>query len=55
MTKSGQAAGHAWAATLGLRRLDNPLTSYANGDTSRLFSRFDSRLQGFAQLSLRLP
>lgn len=55
MTRSGQAAGHAWAATLGLRRLDNPLTSYANGDASRLYSQFDSRLQGFVQLSLRLP
>ena len=53
--KSGQLAGMDWTATIGLRRLDNPVVSYANGDTARLYSRFDDRLQGFAHLSLRLP
>lgn len=53
--KAGTAQGLDWTATIGLRRLDNPIVSYANGDTSRLFSRFDNRLQGFAQFSLRLP
>lgn len=55
LLKSGRAGSVDWMATIGLRRLDNPVVSYANGDTSRLFSRFDDRLQGFAQLSLRLP
>lgn len=54
LTKAGQAGALDWTTTLGLRRLDNPLTRYASGDTSALFSRFDSRLQGFLQLSLRL-
>lgn len=53
--KTGQLAGSNWEATIGLRRLDNPVVSYAHGDTSRLFSRFDDRLQGFAQFSVRLP
>jgi iron complex outermembrane receptor protein len=55
VTKLGQVNGKAWTTTLGLRRLDNPFTSYAHGQASRLFGRFDSRLQGFVQLSLRLP
>lgn len=55
LLKAGQLNGLGWTATIGLRRLDTPVVSYANGDTSRLYSRFDDRLQGFAQLSLRLP
>lgn len=55
LLKSARAGSLDWTATIGLRRLDNPVVSYANGDASRLFSRFDDRLQGFAQLSLRLP
>jgi iron complex outermembrane recepter protein len=53
--KAGQVAGMKWEAMIGLRRLENPVVSYANGDTSRLYSRFDDRLQGLAQFSLRLP
>lgn len=53
--KSARLQNLDWTATIGLRRLDNAVVSYANGDTSRLFSRFDDRLQGFAQISLRLP
>jgi len=53
--KAGKAQGLDWTATVGLRRLDNPIVSHAFGDTSQSFSRVDNRLQGFAQFSLRLP
>jgi iron complex outermembrane recepter protein len=53
--KAGRLDGIDWTAMIGVRRLDNPAVSYAVGDTTRLSSRFDERLQGFAQLSLRLP
>jgi iron complex outermembrane recepter protein len=55
VSKSGDLQGWAWTALFGLRRLDNKTTSFANGDTAQLFARFDDRLQGFAQLSVRLP
>jgi iron complex outermembrane recepter protein len=53
--KAGRLAGMNWEATIGLRRLETPVVSYARGDTSRLYSRFNDRLQSIAQLSLRLP
>lgn len=53
--KAGRLAGMNWEATVGLRRLETPVVSYARGDTSRLYSRFNDRLQSIAQLSLRLP
>lgn len=55
LSKSGQVQGWAWAAVFGVRRLDNPKASFANGDTAQLFARFDDRVQGFVQVSLRLP
>jgi iron complex outermembrane recepter protein len=55
VAKSGDLLGWSWTALFGLRRLDNKTTSFANGDTAQLFARFDDRLQGFAQLSVRLP
>ena len=55
MSKAGQVSGLGWTTTAGVRRLDNRLTSYASGDNSRLSSRFDDRVQGFIQLSLRRP
>jgi iron complex outermembrane recepter protein len=55
LLKSGRIDEMDWTATIGLRRLDNPAVSYATGDTSRWDSRFDDRLQCFAQISLRLP
>lgn len=55
VAKSVDLQGWAWTILVGLRRLDNGSTSFANGDSSRLFARFDDRLQGFAQISVRLP
>lgn len=55
VAKSVDLQGWAWTFLVGLRRLDNGSTSFANGDSSRLFARFDDRLQGFAQISVRLP
>lgn len=55
LSRSGQLHGWAWSAMLGVRRLDNSKASFANGDTTQLFARFDDRVQGFVQVSLRLP
>jgi iron complex outermembrane receptor protein len=63
VTKSGSLDGARWSATLGLRRLDSPLTTYSQGSENLaaigpedlLSSRYANRLQGFFQLSVRLP
>lgn len=55
LSKSGVLQGVSWAAMVGVRRLDSAQASFAHGDTVALFARFDNRVQGFAQVSLRLP
>jgi len=52
---SSDLQGWAWTTMFGLRRLDNRTASFANGDSSRLFARVDDRMQGFVQVSVRLP
>lgn len=46
--------GWQWSFAAGLRRLDQPVTTYSNGAPSALYGRYDSRLQGYLQLSARM-
>ena len=55
LSKTGEMDGARWNTSLGLRRLDNPLTTYSNGALNALFSRYSSRMQGYLQVSVRLP
>lgn len=55
VSKAGELDGSKWQSTLGLRRLDTPLTMYSIGSEAPLFSRLSSRLQAFVQFSVRLP
>jgi len=55
LIKSGELQDMAWTVTVGLRRFDNTTVTWATGPTASKFSSFDDRVQGFIQLSLRLP